>query len=124
MGGNQQDELAQEIVNRWTETHKKSMLTLLILVGLKEKPMWSKELQDWLNELTGWDLTERGLHRTLQRMAKIDLIEYQTANSPKSGADRKVYNITDFGREIASDIRKNSLMYLDGAEYLQRLKNI
>ncbi len=113
----EQEEFAAEIVERWVETHKKSMTTFVILVALSGRPMWSKELEQWLGEVAGWELTERGLHRILQRMAKLELIRYEKTNSPKSGADRKVYEITEFGLGIARSIKADGLSYLQNVTF-------
>lgn len=120
----EQEEFAGEIVERWVETHKKSMTTFVILVALSSKPMWSKELEQWLRQMTGWELTERGLHRILQRMARLELIRYEKTNSPKSGADRKVYGITEFGSDIASSIKINGLSYLQNDTFTKLLAKL
>ena len=120
----EQEEFAAEIVERWVETHKKSMTTLAILVALGSRPMWSKELEQWLAETTGWELTERGLHRILQRMTALGVICYETTNSPKSGADRKVYEITEFGSAIASSIKDDGLAYLRNDTFTKLLARV
>ncbi|MFT4186624.1 MAG: helix-turn-helix transcriptional regulator [Micrococcaceae bacterium] len=106
------EEYQQEVVKRWTETHKKSMTMFVILVGLSQKPMWSKELMEWIVDITNWTITERGLHRTLQRTAKLGLIDYENTTSPKSGAKRKVYKITEIGKDVTKAIKDESLIYL------------
>ncbi|PID31168.1 hypothetical protein CSA80_04060 [Candidatus Saccharibacteria bacterium] len=115
----EQADLAHEIVDRWVENHKKSMTTFLILLALSAHPMWAGELHRWLERVAGWSLTERGLHRVLQRMTNLGLIAYSRAESPKSGADRKVYAMTDFGRTVAQDIKTAGLVYVKNTEITQ-----
>lgn len=50
----EQKEFAAEIVERWVETHKKSMTTFVISFVCRGQPMWSKELEQWLGEVAGW----------------------------------------------------------------------
>lgn len=118
---NEQGDFASAIVERWIETHKKSMLTFVILTALNDTPMWSRQLSEWVKRTTGWRLTERGLHRTLQRMANLELIQYKKTNSPKSGADRKVYQVTEFGVKIARSIQTEGLSYLQNEPYAKLL---
>ncbi len=115
----EQTELATEIVDRWVNSHKKSMTTLLILVALSSRPMWAGEIRSWLDQVAGWSLTERGLHRVLQRMNKLGLVAYSRTESPKSGADRKVYEVTDFGLSIVRDIKASGLAYLKEPKFNQ-----
>lgn len=117
----QEQELAEEIVARWTESHKKSMLTFIALIGLTHQSMWSKQLETWLHEVTGWEVTERGLHRLLQRMNNLNLIDHRTQASAKSGADRKVYSATEFGRSVASMITTSGLSYLQSPQLVALL---
>lgn len=120
----EQDELAAEIVERWVETHKKSMTMFVVLVALSSQPMWSRELDQWLRKNLNFELTERGLHRTLQRMTNLDLIAYTKDRSPKSGADRKVYRITEFGTRIARSIKDSGLSYLQNEAFSKSLRNL
>ena len=71
----EEDELKYEIVFRWAEVHKKSLTSFLIMVSLGNRSMWSKEIEVWLVRVTGWEITERGLYRTMQRMTELGLIE-------------------------------------------------
>ena len=117
-------EFADEILERWHETHKKSMTMLFVLVALNTQAMWSRELNDWLQKVAGVELTERGLHRVMQRMHSSGLIDMEKVQSPKSGAARKIYRITDLGCQIAAQIKESGLSYWQNQEFQQALSEI
>ena len=106
-------EFADEILERWHETHKKSMTMLFVLVALNTQAMWSRV-----------ELTERGLHRVLRRMHSSGLIDMEKVQSPKSGAARKIYRITDLGCQIAAQIKESGLSYWQNQEFQQALSEI
>ena len=57
-------------------------------------------------------------------MTNLELIRYKKANSPKSGADRKVYEITEFGLNIARSINVDSLSYLQNDTFTKLLAKL
>lgn len=113
------DDYLEEIVEQWTEVHKKSMVTLLILVSLKQKSMWAKEIEQWCCEVSGWEITERGLHRTLKRMHNLGLIEYKEVDAPKTGIKRKVYSLTELGKAFLESINLAPLQYMKKIKFDQ-----
>jgi PadR family transcriptional regulator PadR len=119
---NEVDELRLELVSRWAEVHKKSLTTLLIMVCLSRRSMWSKEILEWLTMVTGWEVTQRGLHRSLQRMSELGLIEYEGVTAARTGAERKSYSLTEFGRSVAREIRTEALSYLTRNEFTEGLE--
>lgn len=112
-------ELVEEYLNSWTETHKKSALLYVILAILKNQSMWSKDIQNKINAITGWDTTERGLYRSLQRMEKQGLLEHVKQNANRTGADRKIYKITALGHCLFAEI-SNETKYLQNLDELSR----
>jgi DNA-binding PadR family transcriptional regulator len=116
------DELKLELVHRWAEVHKKSMTTLLIMVCLSRRSMWSKEILEWLTAVTGWEVTQRGLHRSLQRMSEVGLIQYEAVTAARTGAERKSYMLTEFGRGVAREIGTEALSYLTRSEFTEGLE--
>lgn len=89
------------------------MVTVLILTALKNKPMWSKELETWLSRVAGWELNERSLHRSLKRMADLGLITYKELGVPKTGANRKVYEVTKLGLGFLQQVKSVSFQYIN-----------
>jgi DNA-binding PadR family transcriptional regulator len=99
-------EILEEYLNSWVETHKKSALLFIILtlIAQSSEPLWAKELHNKITKATNWEITERGLYRSLQRMEKQGLLEYVKRNVPKTGADRKMYTITELGASLLGAI--------------------
>lgn len=104
-------ELVDEQAYSWTEMHKKSALSYLILAALKKQPMWSKELEEYIVSITGWSISERALYRVLNRMHKQGSIEFTTESAERTGADRKVYDISAEGKALLAAMH-NELTYL------------
>lgn len=118
------EELGTEITDRWNEVHKKSMIMLILLVALTERPMWSKELEEWCLAATGWEISDRGLHRTLKRMNGLGLTSYAEDAAPRTGIKRKKYALTDFGLSVLKNMKKTSLKYLYNDSFMKRLGKI
>jgi hypothetical protein len=57
-------------------------------------------------------------------MTSLELIRYDKTNSPKSGADRKVYKITEFGSSIARSIKIDGLSYLQNDTFIKLLAKL
>lgn len=108
-------EILEEYLNSWVETHKKSALLFIILRILSDQSLWARDVQTKITELTGWQITERGLYRSLQRMEKQGLLEHVKQSAAKTGADRKIYKLTDLGQSLLRDISRE-LQYLDGID--------
>ncbi len=98
-------ELVDEQVFSWTEMHKKSALSFVILKALSEKPMWSKEIEKYIASLTNWNISERALYRVLNRMQKQGSIEYTSEAAERTGAERKIYAITPEGKAFLNAIQ-------------------
>ena len=58
---------------------------------------------------TGWTLNERGLYRTLKRLAASDLLAVESVPVERTGLPRKDYRLTDLGE-----------IYLARLEYVLR----
>ncbi len=106
-------ELVDEQIYSWTEMHKKSAVSFLILSALKTKNMWSKELVKWVQSTAGWELTEHSLYRILRRMQKQGTIQQLHVESVAgTGAERKIYALTTEGKAILAGM-KQELSYLE-----------
>ncbi len=107
-------ELIDELAYAWLEMHKKSGLTYLVLHALSEREQWAKSLEQWLHSHVDWDIHERALYRTLQRLESQGLIVHTTVSVARTGADRKVYGLTPVGEAFLRAIRSET-------EYLKTL---
>lgn len=104
-------DLVDEQIYSWTEMHKKSALSYLILTALNSSQMWSKEIEQYIAKSTKWSISERALYRVLNRMHKQGSIEYSSTPAERTGADRKVYTITPEGNALLAAM-KGELNYL------------
>lgn len=104
-------DLVDEQVYSWTEMHKKSAVSFLVLAALATKNMWSKDIGDWIRQTSGWEMSERSLYRVLRRMEKQGSIEFTSEPVARTGAERKVFAITPDGEAILKSIR-SELTYL------------
>lgn len=104
-------ELVDELTYSWLEMHKKSALNYLVLAALSEKGLWTKDLETQINELTGWMVHERALYRLLQRLEKQGMIAFETQAAKRTGAERKIYQLTSEGEALLSQI-EGELRYL------------
>ncbi len=93
------EEWLDELLTRWTEVYKKSMTTLVILRLVDEEaPIDVATLVPAFGESTGWTVTERGLYRTMKRLASSGLLHTDEVKVARTGAKRKDYSLTPAGR--------------------------
>ena len=98
-------ELLDEYVFAWVEVHKKSALTFLVLRALQDGAVWSQDIGVMIQKQTGWIVTERGLYRLLRRLHKQGLIDFFSESAPRTGAERKIYQLTQEGGVFLDAIR-------------------
>ncbi len=102
------EEYLDELARSWHQTYKKSVTSLLILVSLRQKPLWSKEIMRAIAKKTDGqiELDEKSLHRALRRLLAQDLVVHTTDEGHKTGALRKVYSLTPLGKNYLTRIRR------------------
>ncbi len=84
------------------------MLTPVILALVSEhQPVTIAELASKIGETTGWELTERGLYRTIKRLQDSDLLETDDVDAPRTGAKRKEISISPLGIGLLEGISRN-----------------
>jgi DNA-binding PadR family transcriptional regulator len=108
------EEYLNELAYNWSETFKKSMATYVILSILAKESSWSKEIHKAIKSVTNSKLSldEKSLHRSLRRLEKYGLINHEKRGGKKTGAERKVYSITEDGQKFLDLINKNYLFNL------------
>lgn len=98
MPDSEEDELLDELVRAWVEVHKKSATTLVLLRSIADAaPVTTSTIADTLADRTGWELTERGLYRTLRRLRGLGLLDVHEQPGRRTGAQRHVYELTSRG---------------------------
>lgn len=103
-------EWVDELVSGWVEVHKKSMTTVVLLRIVDDHgPVAEGTIGAEFSARTGWTLNERGLYRTLKRLAASDLLAVESVPVERTGLPRKDYRLTDLGE-----------IYLARLEYVLR----
>ncbi len=98
MPENEEDELLDELVGAWVEVYKKSTTTLVLLRSIADTgPVANSTIAETLAHRTGWELTERGLYRTLRRLRGLGLLTVHEQPGRRTGAQRHVFELTDRG---------------------------
>lgn len=95
-------------IESWVETYKKSMLTPVILdLVAAHEPASIATIADGIAEATGWQVTERGLYRTLKRLQDSGLLSSTDVDAPRTGAKRKELTLTALGEAFLSGVTAN-----------------
>lgn len=95
-------------VDSWVETYKKSMLTPVTLsLVATHQPAEISTIAEAVTAATGWQITERGLYRTIKRLQDSDLLQSTAVDAPRTGAKRKLLSLTPLGASFLSEIKGN-----------------
>ncbi|WP_176554672.1 PadR family transcriptional regulator [Georgenia sp. 311] len=95
-------------VESWIETYKKAMLTPVILQLIAiHQPATVAEVAGRVTSTTGWQITERGLYRTLKRLQDSGLVASDDVDAPRTGAKRKELSLTTIGSQFLAGINAN-----------------
>lgn len=91
-------EWVDELASSWVEVYKKSATTLALLRLVREHgPMSAQDIAPLFAETTGWTLSERGLYRTLRRLAQTGSLKISRVEVPRTGAKRQDFSLTVVG---------------------------
>lgn len=105
MPESEEKELLDELVRAWVEVYKKSSTTLVLLRYIaSDGPVDTSEIADAFVRRTGWEITERGLYRTLRRLSAIGLVSVHERPGRRTGAQRNVYEISGRGEAYVQRI--------------------
>lgn len=92
-------EWAEELARSWVEVYKKSATTLALLRIIRETgPIAAAGIAPRFVEATGWTLTDRGLYRTLRRLAESGVLDSEKVEVARTGAKRQDFSLTAVGR--------------------------
>ncbi len=91
----------QKLLEGWEDVHKKSQLTLWIMLALKDGPKHMAAIKQFITESTNGTLTadDQSMYRALRRYHDADLVSYREEPS-ESGPDLKVYFLTSTGKTV------------------------
>lgn len=95
-------------IESWVETYKKSMLTPVVLQHVADhEPTTVGEIAHHVASSTEWQITERGLYRTLKRLQDQGILAAVDVSAPRTGAKRKELTLTPLGMQLLSGITAN-----------------
>ena len=95
-------------VETWVETYKKSMLSPVTLSLVAEhQPAEISTIAEAVTSATGWQITERGLYRTIKRLQDSGFLQSTAVDAPRTGAKRKLLSLTSLGASYLSGIKDN-----------------
>lgn len=101
------EEWLDELVTGWVEVHKKSMTTLVLLRIVADRaPAPAAEIAAEFTDRTGWTISERGLYRTLKRLAGSDLMTVEAVPVERTGRPRKDFTLTELGRRYLARLEE------------------
>lgn len=102
------EEWMADRIQSWVETYKKAMLTpvILRLVAIHQ-PVTVATLTAHLTAATGWQITERGLYRTVKRLQDTGYLTSENVVAPRTGAKRKELTLSLLGHRFLSGIDVN-----------------
>lgn len=94
----------QKLLSGWEEVHKKSQLTLWVLLALKDHPKHMASIKQFIEATTHGTLTadDQSMYRALRRYHEADLVDFREEPS-ESGPDLKVYFLTTTGERVLSE---------------------
>ncbi|MGO1225759.1 PadR family transcriptional regulator [Brachybacterium sp. AOP42-C2-15] len=92
-------EWVEELARSWIEVYKKSATTLALLRIVGEHgPISATGIAPHFANATGWTLTDRGLYRTLRRLAESGVLSLEKVDVARTGAKRQDFALTAMGR--------------------------
>ncbi|WP_122817790.1 PadR family transcriptional regulator [Nocardioides pantholopis] len=119
MPADRPDESQEWVADRiesWVETYKKSMLTPVVLALVDaHQPVSVAQVAEGVAAATGWQITERGLYRTLKRLQDSGLLTSADVDAPRTGAKRKELSLTPLGADFLAGV-SGSLVDLPGEQ--------
>lgn len=100
-------EWVAELAGSWTDVYKKAATTLALLRILRDAgPLPASGISPRFTEATGWPITERGLYRTLRRLADAGALSIQKVPVARTGARRQDFALTAVGRAYLERIEQ------------------
>lgn len=105
---NESDEWLVHRIDAWVETYKKSMLTPVVLTLIADRqPAAITTITEDIKTTTSWQVTERGLYRTLKRLQDSGLLTSTETDVPRTGVKRKELSLTHLGERFLAGITAN-----------------
>lgn len=101
----------QTLVTGWESVHKKSQLSLWILLALKDGAKHMADIKQFITHTTNYTVTadDKSMYRALRRFHEADMISFEHQPS-KSGPELKVYSLTSIGKRVLEQFTKKNIV--------------
>jgi DNA-binding PadR family transcriptional regulator len=96
------DDYERRLLSGWEEIYKRGLLTMWLLLAVRDQPRYSAEITDFINTMTRETMTAdtRSVYRALRRLSDLELVETSSQPGRRTGADRTYYRITRTGQRV------------------------
>jgi len=96
--------LEESLLAGWEDVHKKSQLTLWILLALKQHPKSMSAVKDFIHLRTNDTISadDKSIYRALRRFAEANLITATLEANP-AGPDIKIWSLTSSGNVVLKE---------------------
>jgi PadR family transcriptional regulator PadR len=118
------DKYEQTLLSGWEEIHKRSQLTLWILLALKDGPKHMNRIKQFISSTTGHTIAadDKSMYRALRRFAEADMVNF--VNKPsKNGPELKVYDLTQTGRKVLDGFVNRNILSVFFNDKVKELLN-
>lgn len=105
------DDYETKLLEGWQDVHKKSQLTLWILLALKDGAKHMAEIKECVQRLTKNTISadDQSMYRALRRFYDAEIVDF-TAEAGDGGPDRKVYKLTKTGSNVLDAFLKEHII--------------
>jgi DNA-binding PadR family transcriptional regulator len=112
------------LLEGWEDVYRKSQLSLLMLLALKDSPRATSEIKDFITKVSkGLQTTdEQSIYRALRRYHKAGMMDF-TEVKGNAGPKRKVYSLTTIGNEVLANFLQRNIINVFYETDMQRLIN-
>ena len=116
-------EYKQKLLTQWEEVYKKGQLTFWILVSLVDQPRELEEIKLFIEDATAGHMSsqDQSLYRALRKFVEVELVDY-TEQKGHRGPKRKLYNLTELGRELVTLFAQRNIPPLHHATIQQLIQ--
>lgn len=112
MSGLAENNYQKVLVEAWEEVHKKSQLTLWILLSLVDGPKSMAQIKDFIinQSATKFLADNQSMYRALRRYDAADLVKWRAAPSPNGGPEQKIFQLTATGKSVLGQFVERNII--------------
>jgi PadR family transcriptional regulator, regulatory protein PadR len=96
------DDYEQKLLEGWEEIYKRGLLTMWLLLAVRDQPRYPAEIAEFINTMTQGTMAadQRSIYRAMRRLSDLELVETSDHPGRRTGADRRYYRLTRTGRRV------------------------